>query len=250
MGKLHEVLAVDRDLENTSKKVIEEAIVTFTKRTEHFRGTSKRLRMFDDARKNEEAGQAEDTAITTTVGLKLDYVAEHVARHLDCAAQKEITNTLAKADVMIDGKTFLKNMPATLLLGLETRLVQIRKMYEEIPTLQPGIEWIHDEGLGAGIFKAKDDIVRHKTEKTIKPIVLYQHTDKHPAQIEKVSVDIPVGDYVTTTWSGMVSPAVKSAYLTRIDNLLKEVKKARMRANETEVISVEIGDKIMGYING
>jgi len=249
MSALHEVLAVDRDLENTAKKIVDEAITTFSKRADHFMASIKQLHMFDDARKQEEAGQEEVKALTTTVEAKLDYVAEHLVKHIDCTTEKEMTNTVASSTVHIDGKEFTCTLPATLLLAMETRLAQWRKMYEAIPTLQPGIEWEIDESQGKGVYKAKEPETKWKTEKTIKAVVLYDATDKHPAQIEKVSQDVPVGNYITTRWSGMISPAAKSELLKRIDKLTQEFKKARMRANEESTIKVELGKKIMDYIN-
>jgi len=255
MSALHEVLAVDRDLENTAKKVVDEAINTFTKRTEHFTGSMKRLEMFDDSRKKEEEGQQEIRSLTTTVGDKLDYVAEHIIAHIKCTAQKEITNTIASASVEIysdSGLVVLEDLPATLLLAMETRLAHWRRMYEAIPTLQPGVEWVEDPEQGEGIYKAKEDDVKWKTEKTIKAVVLYDATDKHPAQIEKISQDVPVGNYITTRWSGMISPATKSALLKRIDTLIQEFKKARMRANEANVVEGErdkLGEMIINYIH-
>lgn len=249
MSKLHEVLAVDRDLENTAGKIINEAVKTFTKKTDHFRGATKSLRMFDENRKQEESGQEESRAMSTTVNDKLDYVAEHLARHIDCSAQKEATNQEARATVEIDGKPFIENAPATLLLSLENKLNMWRKMYETLPTLDPHITWEEDKTAGKNVYRAKDDIVKHKTEKTIKPIVMYEATAKHPAQIEKVSVDVPIGDFVTRQWSGMITPAKKSDMLGKIDKLLTEVKRARQRANSVEVKKFDIGTKIFNYIN-
>lgn len=249
MAQLHEVLAVDRDLEAVAKKMCEEAIVTFTKKTEHFVGTHKRLEMFDDSRKQEEKGQEEIKALTTTVQDKLQYVAEHLIRHIDCLVQKESTNQLAMATVMLNGKPFFPSLPATMLLALENKLTQWRKMYEEIPTLEPTVEWKQDEALGKNVFKAANDVVKHKTEKIMKPIVLYPHSDKHPAQVKESTLDVPVGNYISIQWSGKITPARKSLLLGRIDALLAEVKKARQRANSQEVTDIQIGKRIFDYLN-
>lgn len=88
MAQLHEVLAVDRDLEQVSSKVVGEAVVTFTKKVDHFTGHVRTLKMFDEARKNEEAGQIEIKELTTTVPEKLAYVAEHLIRYYGCLGPK------------------------------------------------------------------------------------------------------------------------------------------------------------------
>jgi len=249
MAQLHEILAVDRDLEAVAKKVCEEAIVTFTKKTEHFVGTHKRLDMFDEARKQEEKGQEEIKALTTTVQDKLEYLAEHLIRHINCLAQKEFTNQFATGEVSLNESLFFPKLPATMLLALENKLTQWRKVYEEIPTLEPTIEWKQDETLGKHVFKAVNDVVKHKTEKIMKPIVLYPHSDKHPAQVKESTLDVPVGNYISVQWSGKITSARKSLLLGRIDALLAEVKKARQRANCQEVTNIYIGKKIFDYIN-
>lgn len=249
MGKLHEVLAVDRDLELVARKIADEAIATFTKKTEHFVGIHKRLEMFDEGRKQEEQGQEEFKALTTTVQAKLEYCADHFVKHLDCVAQKEVTNTYASASVEILGKPFLPAIPATLLLSLENKLTQWRAVYEAIPTLEPNIEWTPDSQQGKNVYRALHDVVRHKTEKTITPIVLYHATDKHPAQVKENSIDQPVGNYIAVQWSGKVTPARKSELLGRIDLLISEIKKARQRANSVDAASIEIGQTIFDFIN-
>jgi hypothetical protein len=249
MAKLHEVLAVDSDLAETAKKIAAEALVTFQKKADHFFGATKRLEMFDESRKKEEEGAQESKELVSTVQEKLDYVAEHIVRHLDCLAQKESTNQVALADVELDGIKILDNVPATLLLSLENKLALFRKMYEGIPTLAPGLEWIEDPTQREGVYKASHDITRHKTEQTFKSKILVEPTKEHPAQIEKWTEQVPIGNFITTQWSGMVSPARKSELLGRIDALLRAIKKARMRANSTEVLQKPIGKVLFDYIH-
>lgn len=249
MAQLHEILAVDKDLENVAGKVVEEAANTFSKKLEHFTGSDKRLEMFDDNRKHEEEGFREVRELTTTVDDKLNYVWESLVKHFDCVAQKETTNTTAKADVILpDGTTLIPGLPASLLLTMENKLLRLRKMYEEIPTLQPGIDWVMDEERGKGVFRARNEETKHKTEKVVQHKILVQPTDKHPAQVEKWTEDKPIGQYKTIRWSGMVSPAKKSQLLNKLDTLVNAFRQARMRANTAEVVKVDIGKKIFDYM--
>ena len=250
MAQLHEVLAVDKDLEHVATKVLDEAINTFTKKVDHFLGNVKSLQLFDDARKKEEEGFKEVKEVTTTVPAKLDYVAESFVRYVDAVAQKEATNQIAKADLIVNGEVLAKDVPATLLLSLESKLAKWRAMYEAIPTLTPGIKWVPDETKGGDIYKAEKDEVRHKTEKVLESKILVAATDKFPAQIEKWTEDRPVGQYVNVRWSSMITPARKSELLGRIDSLLQAVKKARMRANTAEVVPFSIGKELVDFING
>jgi hypothetical protein len=250
MGKLHEVLAVSSDLETVASKVLEEGVDTFKKRTDHFLGNLKRLEMFDEARKVEEAAFNESKEIVTTVQDKLNYVSANLIKFLDVVAQKETANQDAKADVVLeDGTKILEGVPATLLLALESKLAKFRALYEAIPTLQPGVKWIPEPDKGEGVYRADQDEIRHKTEKVVMHKVLYDATDKHPAQIKEWSEDRPIGQFVNVKWSGMITPARKSVMLSRIDELIKSVKKARTRANEQEVKSVDVGKRLFNYIH-
>jgi len=249
MGKLHEVLAVISDTDVVAADVTAEAIQTF-KKPERLTGMSKTLKMVDSSREHEEAAGAEERVVVTTVQRKLDYVAGHLIRNIDAILQKETTNTEAKADVILeDGTILLERVPATGLLALENKIPKWRAMYENIPTLQPGIDWLEDEDQVTGVYVATPDEVRNKTEKVTEPVVLYKHTPEHPAQVKEVSKDIVVGHFTTRRWSGMITPARKSELLGRLDELLRAVKKARMRANEQEVIDVQVGKTIFDFVH-
>ena len=62
--------------------------------------------------------------------------------------------------------------------------------------------------------------------------------------------DERVGAWTTMIHSGMLTPFEKRKYVDRIDTLLRAVKQARQRANDTEVVSSNIGEKIFNYILG
>lgn len=247
MPKLHEVLAVEGDLSATATKIMEEAIITFTKKPDHFQESHRSLRMFDDARAEE--NMDEHKVMVTTVADKLEYVSDMVTRYLDAFARKEATNQTAKADLVVRGQTLIADVPATLLLGLETKLKALRRVYEAIPTLQPGIDWEKDSERGQNVWKAFEPETRMRTEKVIQHKTLYEATKEHPAQIEKWTQDMPVGRFTINHWSGMLSSAEKSDLLFRIDDLIQAAKKARQRANTAEVTDLSIGNAIFDYIH-
>jgi len=98
-GKLHELLAVEGDLENAAKKIMGETIQTFTKKQDHFSAFIRTLTMFDENRQNENT--TDRSELTTTVDEKLDYTQLPVVRWFDALLQKEATNQLAKADLVV-----------------------------------------------------------------------------------------------------------------------------------------------------
>ncbi|QIG72841.1 hypothetical protein EVB97_295 [Rhizobium phage RHph_Y65] len=248
MGKLHEILAVEGDLVGVAKKVTEEAIATFSKRADHFSETTTEQKYFADDEQH--LNTSESKAMVTTVPAKLKYVVDPIAKFFDAYYSKEATNQIAKADIEVKGTTLFTDVPATVLLGMETKLRELRKVYESIPTLAPGVFWEKDVNREAGVYRAREPEVRFVTKKTVRPITLSPATDKHPAQIEKVNEDLPVAKKTITTWSSMMSSADKSKVLERIDTLIRAVKTARQRANGTEAISASsFGEKIFDFIH-
>jgi len=246
--KLHELLAVEGDAAKVYGKVIEEASTTFSKKQDHFWGQVKAITFFDEARAGENTQDSKP--MVTTVREKLEYVAGHGARYLDIIAQKEATNQTAKADVVIDGNVLIADVPVTHLLTLETKLKELRQVYDSIPTLDPSVSWVEDPNSAKGVYKSQTAAVTFRTEKKLMHKVLVDATDKHPAQIEKWSEDKPVARIETNKTSGMLSSADKSVLLARIDRLAEAVKRARQRANGAPIVEIKVGKAIFDYLHG
>lgn len=245
MSKLHELLAVESDLDNTYKKVIEEARNTFAKKPNLFFGSEKRLEPFQDGQPDTPVEYME---LSETVPTKLSYVHEHCTRYFDAVLQKERTNQEARADIVIDGEVVAEAVPATFLLGMENKLKTIRTMYDSIPTLPSGVAWQSSVDRGEHIYQAVHPEKKYKTAKTFKHKVLYESTEHHPAQIEKWEETENVGMYVSEKWSGMITPRQKSDLIKRLDTLLRAVKRARQRANNTKVIKSNIAKTLFDYV--
>jgi hypothetical protein len=246
MAKLHELLAVEGDKQAIAKAVVEEAKVTFTKKPELFHGAQKRYQSFI-ADENVD-GFEETASLTTTVKDKLAYVFNAVGNALDVSLAKEATNQTATADLIVDGVTLGTKLPVTFLLGLESRLKELREMFLTVPTLSNGIEWVEDAQKGENVFRMKEPEKKFRTHKTFRHKVLYEATDKHPAQIEKWEETENIGLYIIDHWSGMISSAQKAMLLTRLDKLIHETKRARQRANSVDVVERTIGAEIENFL--
>lgn len=250
MSKLHELLAVEGDLDGNVVKVTEEAVVTFSKRADHF---SKSERSYLPTAENEPEQPTEYHDITTTVGEKLSYVLESWVKYLDANCQKEATNQVAKADIIIDGNVLVSGLPATALLSFENKFKKLRAMFEVIPTWAPGTEWGLDTSISTEerkIYKAKHPEQKNRSVKTFAHKVLVPPSDKHPAQIEKWEEQVVVGRYTKDIWTGTISVSEKSEYLRRLDILIREIKKARQRANEAEIIKINVAESLINYVMG
>ena len=248
MTKLHEILAVEGDKEGIAKKILEETSAVFKSKHHLFQGGTKRLEMTEEGNEAIEESSKEDVTIETTVAKRLDYTIAALTDWLDVVLQKEKSNQFAVADIVIDGITIAKGLPATFLLGLESKLKHIRSTFVLAPTLQPGLDWVHDESLGVDIYKAAKLQVKSKTQKRPMSRVLYDATKEHKAQIETWTEDVIVGKFVTQVTSSMMSAADKSEMLARIDLLIQSVKQARMRANNRDIENVIVGKNIFKYI--
>lgn len=249
MGKLHELLAVDKDAETLFKRIINETEKTFTHKMEHFRGMLKTLEMVDEERQFEADALKESKNLVTTVPEKLEYTLGPVIDYINIQSQKELTNQSACADVIIDGQVILQEVPATTLLTLEKIFTRVRGTFAKIPTLDPAIDWIEDNTAEKpGVYKAVEPEIRNKTEKTSEFKVIVQPTEKHPAQVKEVIEDNVIGRYITKRTSGMITPFQKSQYLRKIEKLLRAFKQARTRANNIDVVNKQIGADIIDYI--
>ena len=250
-GKLHELLAVEAGLEKVYRETLSEKENTFDKKPEHFVG---RVKTYDPFNEDEIAteGFTEHQEMVTTVGESLDYFFGHFASYTDAVLQKEKTNQQAKADLELDDGTVLaKDIPATFLLGLEARCKQLRSLLKSIPTLAPHKKWVKDASHEKkGVWKMEHPEKTFRTRKEVRHKVLYEATDKHPAQIEKWNENVNVGTFTTNVWSGSLSPAEKSELLSRLDELERAAKKARQRANCQEVVDAHIGKVLTDFLLG
>jgi len=245
--KLHEVIAVEGELAGVNSRILTETAATLSKKEDHFLAWHKTYEPKDE---DGEKFPDEHHEMVTTVPDKLQYMFKQVVPYIDAVLQKERTNQDARADLEVDGVMIAEGLPATFLLGMETKLKEWRKVLDSCPTLAPGKSWQKDETKGKNVFVSEHDDKRSKTQKTVNHKVIVQPTEHHPAQVVEFTENIIVGWTSTRNWSGMITPAQKSDMLGRLDKLLRAVKKARQRANSTDLVKVKVGDAMANYILG
>jgi len=249
MSKLHELLSVEPELEKTAKGVLGETSHILRSQHALFEAKHRTLDWMDSSITEDPSGYEERSALTTTVPMRLDYTSKHLSKYWDAVLQKEATNQTAKADIEIDGVVLMKDVPATALLNWEKKLEELRRTYEAIPTLSPGIDWDADESIGRGVYKARFPKKSYKTAKTFMSKILVEPTEFHPAQVEKWEETRNVGIYSENRWSGAISSSQKFELLTKVDKVLQAVKKARQRANCAEVVKVNGAQSLFNYIH-
>lgn len=236
MAKLHELLAAEKTPTGAWNQLYEDTLKKFKNPTHFFDGHSKSLKMIEDSPANTaiEDQAREEKPVTTTVYDTLEYALDIFGKAEDLQFQKNETNRKAVGTVMWRGVPLLTDLPVDELLGLEARLTKLRLLYAEVPTLDATKHWKPASTVGSNVWAVEFPEETTKTEKTIIPITLKEATKEHPAQVQPVQKDVVVGKFTTTKRSGSATAIQKAEAIKRIDELLIEIKQARMRANETE----------------
>ncbi len=155
------------------------------------------------------------------------------------------TNCIATADIIVDDRTILTEVPVTHLLFLEKQLEDLYTFTGKLPTLDPAEKWDFSEQSNCYVSQEKETM---RTKRAKEVIVKYEATEKHPAQTELVEVEKQVGKWSTIKFSGAVGKKEKEKTLDKIRKLQKAVKFAREEANNTVADKVEYGTKLLKYI--
>lgn len=251
MTHLHEVLAAEKTVTNARDQLLKDTTDKFGKGDNFFKGFTKTLSLLGDDPSNDkiEAAAREDKELPTTVVTTLEYLFQYWNKAEDVLFRKNLTNTTAVADLEYQGDVIAHAVPVDELMGLETRLGDLRKLATQIPTLDASRSWVPDfTAAQSGTWKATLPAITTKTEKETTAVVLYPATDKHPAQVEKVSRDKIVGTVTVNHTSGATTAIQKARVLAVLDELIVEAKKARTRANSVPVIERDIASAITSLI--
>lgn len=248
MAKLHELLAVESSLETQATKVVNELGDLFEKKRHHFE--EKRV-TFTPNGENEKPKVESQSDIQTTVKSEIDWGMKKVINALNASHAIDVANTLAKADVVVEDsdEVLLKDVPATSLLQLEKRLKELRDFAVKIPTLDPAKGFKQGADRPAGVFQARD-VEKTRTKLIQKPVVMYEATKEHPAQVQMANDQVPVGTILEQEWSSLITPATKADIIDNCDRLIRAVKKARARANQMDldVNGAKIGKQLIDFI--
>ena len=164
---------------------------------------------------------------------------------VDVVATKDFGNTVAVADIEVDGEVLAKDVPVTHMIWLEKQLDDFGTFVKNLPTLDPSKTWKLDEAQDLYVTEA----VRTSRQKKVpRVLVKAEPTDKHPAQTEVVHEDVLVGYWSNVFTSGALPEAEKRKLLSKVDNLRKATKQAREEANSIRVDQKEIGAALVTYL--
>jgi len=170
--------------------------------------------------------------MVTTVDAKLEHLFKFISEGLSLTATKEETNSSGNAKaVLIIGDTEVGTYAATTLLAMEGVFTKLRETLIIIPTLDMTADWTEENGK----YVLPDELRTQMGQKDSFQVTV-QATEHFPAQVNKLVDKFKVGDWTVKQWSGKMTPANKTKIIYRVDYLIKEVKAARSRANNVEIV--------------
>lgn len=239
--KLNQVIAIEKGTKSRSLQELTETHHTLQKPV-ILSGISRTYRP-----KDEEGEQLppESTKVQVRAEEIIRQTTEVLTKLFDIVATKDWANCKAKADIIVDGKTLLKDVPATYLLFLEKQLVDIHTFIKKLPILDASETWNFD--LSADCW-ATEPVQTLKTKKIPRNHVKAEATEKHPAQVEVYYEDVVVGNWRTVKFSGALPAKRVHELLSRVERLQEAVKFAREEANNIEVEEQKMGEKVFQYL--
>lgn len=210
--------------------------------------------------KNDDGDQlpAENKNIQVNADTALNEVVNAVSRDWNLMATVDAGNQRAVADLLVPTgeKTLagedvqfrvLRDVPATFLLYLARELDDVYTFIKKMPTLDPAVHWNYDEAVAAFVA---EPVTTFRSKKVLKNHVLYEATDRHPAQVQTFTEDIVDGLWTVVRRSGALPLERKALLLQRVDALRLAVKEARERANTVEVEDRDVARPIFDFLLG
>lgn len=241
--KLNQILAIEKGVRARTARELTDAHRE-TQQVDRLSGVIRTYQPRDD---DGQELPSESTNVQVVIDRSNQKVADALTRLFDVVATKDYANTHAQADVVVDGEALLTAVPPTFLLFLEKRLVDLHTYIDKLAVLDPAVAWEPAPTSGEGVSRTAP-VMTAKTNKVPKPVVLYDATKEHPAQVQVFNEDVIVGDWTTIKFSGAITKERKQLLLERVDKLAQAVKYAREQANQLEVTDQNVGAPIFDYL--
>ncbi|GAA1368198.1 MULTISPECIES: hypothetical protein [Catellatospora] len=241
MAKLNQIIAVEKGIKSRSFQDLTEAHHAVQKPA-LLSGISRTYQA-----KDEEGEQLppESTKVQTRAEDVLRQIGTTLTRLFDVTATKDATNCVARADVTVDDRVLLSDVPVTYLLFLEKQLTDLHTFVKKLPVLDAAESWVFSDSADCW---STEPVRTIRTKKVPRNHVKAEATEKHPAQVEVYYEDIAVGYWTTVKFSGALPAKRVSTLLERVEKLQQAVKFAREEANNAEAVDKHVGDRVFGYL--
>ncbi|GAA4097756.1 MULTISPECIES: hypothetical protein [Actinomadura] len=243
MARLNQIIAVEKGVKSRTQRELADAYHELQKPA-LLSGISRTYRPRDD---EGETLPPESTKVQVKAEDVLREAARSLTRLFDVVATKDWANCDARADVVVDGRTILSGVPVTYLLFLEKQLAELHTLIGRLPVLDAAETWTFDEG--QDVWRS-EPVETARTKKVPRSHVLYEATDKHPAQVEMYHEDVIVGTWTKVSFSGAMPARRVNELRDRVERLQAAVKYAREEANNIDVSDRKVGDAVFAYLFG
>ncbi|WP_242907154.1 DUF7873 family protein [Actinomadura terrae] len=241
MTKLNQIIAVEKGTKSRAQRELTD-IHHRIQKTPLLSGISRTYQPLDD---EGEQLPPESTRVQVKAEEALADAAKALTRLFDVTATKDWANCDARADVVVDGRTIVADVPVSYLLFLEKQLTDLHTFVDKLPVLDAAESWTFDES--ADVWRT-EPVKTTRTKKIPRAHVLYEATTEHPAQVETYTEDVIVGTWTKTAFSGALPARRVNELRERVTKLQAAVKFAREEANGAEVTDRKIGDAVFGYL--
>ncbi|TMR00316.1 hypothetical protein ETD83_17135 [Actinomadura soli] len=241
MAKLNQIIAIEKGVKSRAQRELADVLRVLQKPA-LLSGISRVYRPKDE---EGETLPPESTKVQVKSEYALRDVAAALTRLFDVVATKDWANREARADVVVDGRTVVAQAPVTYLLFLEKQLTELLALIDKLPVLDAAESWSYDES--QDVWRT-DPVETSRTKKVPRAHVLYEATDKHPAQVETFTEDVIVGTWTKVAFSGALPARRVNELRDRVARLQAAVKYAREEANAADVDDRQVGEAVFAYL--
>lgn len=241
--KLNQAIAILNSVKADAKKATTK-IYQLAQKSDLFSGIS---RTYEPAHEDGFNYPSEQNNLQLKSEDLIKQFSEALIELFDIAATQDWGNTQAIADVVVGDKVILTAVPVSYLLFLEKQLTDIKTFVLALPIQDISEEWIKNSQLDCYSTEPK---YTTKTKRVVKPVVLYEATKEHPAQVKEASEDIPEGKWKTVKFTGAITRSQQNDLIKRVDLLSRAVVFARETANSIEVTKKDVATPVFSYLFG
>lgn len=242
MTKLNQLIAVEKGVKDEATRQVTDAYHAI-KRPDASTGIARRYTPLND--EDMEVLPPESRRVQVKAEELLDGVGSKLSRLWDVVATKDLTNTLARGNIVIDENIVASDVPVTTLIWLEKQLTDVGTFVGSLPVLDISREWHQDATSGAWASTPEQT---KRTQKVMRNHVLAEATPQHPAQVQVYTEDNIVGTWTTTHYSGALQAQEVEELRERVAKLQRAVKFAREEANSVAVTDKKIGEALFDYL--
>lgn len=240
--KLASVVAIEKGVKQRANKNLGDAHKTLQK-VDLFKGMFREYAPIDD--EDTDKLPSETKPIIARVDELMAGVADEFAQLWNVTATKDMGNTAATADVVVDDQVLIAAAPVPYLLFMEKQLRDVVAIISDIPVLDANEEWSIDTN--TNLWKSKP-LETMRTKKVPKSHVLYEATTEHPAQVQVFTEDINVGRWTRVASSSAIPPTIKKDLVDRAEKVLDAIKSAREEANAKEIPQQKVAAPVLNWI--